>query len=441
MIDSEEPQDREVANPVYAWYVVCVLMLAYTNSFIDRQILSLLVEPIRAHLGISDTQISLLAGLAFAIFYTVMGLPLARLADQAHRANIIRAGIATWSAMTALCGVAQNFWHLFLARVGVGVGEATLSPAAFSIISDYFPKHRLARAISVYSMGVYLGAGLALMIGGLVIKLVSSAPPVELPVVGTVQPWQLTFFYVGLLGLPILLLMLTVREPLRRSHGATAHSVHGASLKDLGLFLRGNALTITWHFTAFALIGIGIVTYLVWTPTFFIRTFGWDAPKIGLIYGGLTLVFGTAGVYTGGFVADWLQRRGREDAILRATLYGGMVALPFAVLTPLLPTDTAAVVGLAITTFMLAYPQGLCPRPAVAGHRAKPSARADDRVVLSCRQLGGLGIWPDPGRSGNGLRIWRPAEASLFDVRGLRDHHPAGTGCGLPKPETLSTER
>lgn len=346
-------------NPVYSWFVVGVLMLAYTNSFIDRQILSLLVEPIRADLGISDTQVSLLAGLAFSIFYTLMGVPLARLADQSHRRNIIAVGIASWSTMTALCGAAQNFWQLFLARIGVGVGEATLSPAAFSMISDYFPKHRLARAISVYSMGVYFGAGLALMIGGIVIKMVSALPPVELPLVGTVYAWQLTFFVVGLLGLPILLLVFLIREPLRRGRKATVHSSHGASLKDLREFLRENRGTVFWHFAAYSLIGIGIVTYLIWTPTFFIRTYGWDAPKVGLVYGGLTFVLGTAGVYTGGFVADWLHRRGHPDAILRATLYGGIVALPVAIATPLMPNDTLAVIGLAFTTFLLAYPQGL----------------------------------------------------------------------------------
>lgn len=334
-------------------------MLAYTNSFIDRQILSLLVEPIRNDLGISDTQISLLAGLAFSIFYTLMGVPLARLADQSHRRNIITVGIASWSVMTALCGAAQNFWQLFLARIGVGVGEATLSPAAFSMISDYFPKHRLARAISVYSMGVYFGAGLALMIGGLVIKAVSAVPEMTLPVVGTVYSWQLTFFFVGLLGLPILLLLFTIREPLRRGTAATAESSHGASFKDLRKFLRENVWTVTWHFAAFSLIGIGIVTYLVWTPTWFIRTYQWDAPKIGLIYGGMTFVLGTAGVYAGGFVADWFHRRGREDAILRATMYGGLIAIPFAVATPLMPNETLAVISLAITTFLLAYPQGL----------------------------------------------------------------------------------
>lgn len=374
------PQSQDPwPNPLYAWYVVGVLMLAYTNSFIDRQILSLLVEPIREDLGVTDTQISLLAGLAFSIFYTLMGVPLARLADQSHRRNIIAVGITSWSFMTALCGAAQNFWQLFLARIGVGVGEATLSPAAFSMISDYFPKHRLSRAISVYSMGVYFGVGLALMIGGLVIKLVSAAPPVELPIVGKVYSWQLTFFYVALLGLPILLLILTIREPLRRGRAASTISKHGASFKDLRQFVRTNAWTVTWHFAAYSLIGIGIVTYLVWTPTLFIRTYGWDAPKVGLVYGGLTFVLGTAGVYAGGFVADWLHRRGRQDAILRATLYGGFAAIPFAVATPLMPNATLATLGLAFATFFLAFPQGL---PAAALQVIAPNALRAQMTAL-----------------------------------------------------------
>lgn len=346
-------------SPFYSWFVVGVLMLAYMNSFIDRQILSLLVEPIRSDLGVSDTQVSLLAGLAFSIFYTLMGVPLARLADQSHRRNIIAVGIGSWSIMTALCGTAQNFWQLFLARIGVGVGEAALSPAAFSMIADYFPKQRLARAISVYSMGVYFGAGLALMIGGLVIRMVSALPPVELPLVGTIYSWQLTFLFVGLLGLPILLLIFLIREPLRRGGAIGDNSSDGAGFAELRAFVRDNRWTVIWHFAAYSLIGIAIITYLTWTPTLFIRTYGWDAPKVGLIYGGLTFVLGTAGVYTGGFVADWLHRRGHPDAILRATLYGGIVALPVAVATPLMPNENLAVVGLALTTFLLAYPQGL----------------------------------------------------------------------------------
>ena len=380
-------------NPLYSWFVVGVLMLAYMNSFIDRQILSLLVEPIRADLGISDTQVSLLAGLAFSIFYTLMGVPLARLADQSNRRNIIIVGIGSWSVMTALCGAAQNFWQLFLARIGVGVGEAALSPAAFSMIADYFPKQRLARAISVYSMGVYFGAGLALMIGGVVIKVVSALPPTVLPVIGEVQPWKMTFFFIGMLGLPVMLLIFLIREPLRRGSAAKQQGSEGSSFAELRQFLRENRSTVTWHFAAYSFIGIAIVNYLTWAPTLFIRTYGWDAPKVGLVYGGLTFVLGTAGVYTGGFVADWLHRRGHPDAILRATLYGGFAALPVAVATPLMPNETLAVLGLALTTFLLAYPQGL---PAAALQVIAPNRLRAQMTALYflVGNLVSLGIGP-----------------------------------------------
>ena len=357
------PQNADGAwpDPVYAWYVVAVLMLAYTNSFIDRQILNLLIEPIRADLEITDTQVSLLAGFAFAIFYTLMGVPIARLADQKNRKVIITTGIVVWSAMTALCGAARNFWQLFFARVGVGVGEATLSPAAFSIMADYFPREKLARAFSVYSMGVYFGAGLAMIIGGFVIRLVENAGTVTLPFVGEIAPWQITFIYVGLLGLPIVLLMLTVREPLRRglkSRGLPA-AENASSLPVLLAFLRQNRATVTLHFLAFATIGIGILGFMTWTPTLFIRTWGWESSTIGLLYGVIMFVLGTAGVYAGGYCADWLEKRGRKDAILRAAAYAGVAAVPCAVATPLMPTGELALAGLAVTSFLLAFPQGL----------------------------------------------------------------------------------
>jgi MFS family permease len=358
---SDASGDGDWPNPVYSWYVVAVLMLAYTNSFIDRQILNLLIEPIRADLEISDTQVSLLAGFAFAIFYTLMGVPIARLADQKNRKVIIVTGIAVWSAMTAACGAARNFWQLFFARVGVGVGEATLSPAAFSIMADYFPRHKIARAFSVYSMGVYFGAGLALIIGGAVIRMVEGAGAVMLPVIGEVLPWQLTFFYVGLLGLPIFLLLLTVREPVRRGLRARGIPQEGnaSSLPVLLAFLRVNRATVILHFLAFSSIGIGILGFMTWTPTLFIRTWGWDASTIGFAYGLIMFVLGTSGVYAGGFVADWLESRGHKDAILRAACYAGIVTIPFAVATPLMPTPELALIMLGITSFLLAFPQGL----------------------------------------------------------------------------------
>ena len=153
-------QEPPYPDPMYAWYVVGILMLAYTFSFIDRQILSLLVGPIRRDLAITDTQMSLLHGLAFAIFYTFLGLPIGRVVDSRSRRKVIIIGITVWSLMTAACGLANRFVTLFLARMGVGVGEATLNPAAYSLITDYFPKEKQGRAMGIYGMGIYMGAGL-----------------------------------------------------------------------------------------------------------------------------------------------------------------------------------------------------------------------------------------------------------------------------------------
>jgi MFS family permease len=350
-------------SPAYSWYVVFVLTLAYTCSFIDRQILTLLIEPIRRDLDVTDTQVSLLGGLAFSIFYTTLGIPIARLADQTHRRNLMAAGVAVWSLMTAACGLARSFWGLFAARVGVGVGEAALSPAAFSLLSDYFPPQRLARAISVYSTGLYFGAGLALMIGGTVVQLVSNAPVRDLPVVGEIYPWQFTFFVVGMIGLPILLLMFTIREPVRRGLLKRAASDRAddkpSSWPALRAFLRQNSRTVTCHITAFTLFGIAVNCYLFWSPTLMMRTFGWGAPKAGLVIGAMLFVLGTAGVYCGGWLADRLSSTGRRDAVMRAAFVGMLGGLPFLVATPLLNDARLAAIGLGASIFFMAFPQGL----------------------------------------------------------------------------------
>lgn len=200
----------------YRWYVVGILSLAYVFSFIDRIIMSLLVEPIRADLGITDTQVSLLSGLAFALFYTFFGIPVALLADRSRRRTLIAAGITFWCFMTAACGLAQNFWQLFAARMGVGAGEATLSPAATSLIGDYFPRHLLGRAVAVYTMGISIGSGIALIMGGKIVAAVTEMGGVTLPIVGELKAWQAAFMLVGLPGLVVAALMFTVKEPQRR---------------------------------------------------------------------------------------------------------------------------------------------------------------------------------------------------------------------------------
>ncbi len=349
----------------YAWYVVVVLMFTYAVAFIDRQILSLLVQPIRRDLGLSDTQISLLAGFAFAVFYSVLGVPIARLADRVNRRYLIAVGVALWSVMTAACGLSKTYWQLFAMRVGVGVGEATLSPAAYSMIADYFPPHKLARAISVYTMGLYGGAGLALLVGSAVVALVSDAGPVTLPVIGTVHAWQMTFFVVALPGLLVLALLATVREPVRREitgAAATASGPQGRdAVREMMQFFRGHRRIMLAHFGGFLVLGTVITAYLVWVPEFLRRTHGFDIAEAGLIYGLALLLLGTSGPYVGGWLAEKLALAGRRDAELRAAMIAGAGMIPLSVITPLVGDPLLAVILLALATFVLAMPQGLAP--------------------------------------------------------------------------------
>ncbi len=354
------PSSAAWPSPTRAWYVVGILTLAYTVSFIDRQILNLLVEPIKHDLGISDTQISLLQGLAFAIFYSLMGLPIAWLADRSNRRNIIVVGMVLWCLMTAACGLSRNFLQLFLARIGVGVGEAALSPPAYSIIADYFPPHRLARATGTYAFGVYAGAGIAMLAGGAVISLISAAETIVLPVLGSIRPWQLTFLVVGMPGLLVAALMLTVREPVRRDSRMAADKQRvKPAIADLLDFLRSRKSAIAALCIGFSFIGMVIIGILSWTPTLFIRIHGWTVGEIGLAYGLILLLLGTSGSVLGGVVADWIYRRGRQDATLRTALYASLLALPFAIAMPLVDNARLAIALLAPLTFLLSAPVGL----------------------------------------------------------------------------------
>ena len=228
---------KESYPPVgYAWYVVSVLTVAYIFAFVDRQILNLLVRPIRRDLSITDTQMSLLMGFSFAVFYSIFGFPLGRLADFKSRRTIVALGMVCWSFLTAGCGLARHFWHFLILRMGVGVGEAALSPSAYSLISDYFPKERRATAMSVYSMAYYIGSGLALVLGGLVVGYASGKGNWVLPIVGAIRPWQLIFFIVGLPGVLFALLMYTVKEPTRI--GAKMTKAGNGYISQAGVSMR-----------------------------------------------------------------------------------------------------------------------------------------------------------------------------------------------------------
>jgi len=372
-----------------AWVTVVILMVAYVLSFVDRQILNLLVEPIRRDLAINDTQMSLLMGLSFALFYTVCGIPLGRVADTRSRRGLIAVGILFWSAATAACGMAKMYWQFLLCRIGVGVGEAALSPAAYSLIADSFPAERRATAISVYSMGVYLGSGLAFLVGGLVIQFASAQGDVTLPLLGEVRPWQLIFLILGVAGVFFTLLMLAIKEPVRRGAGAGV----AVPLSEVGRYIRANRRTVLLHNFGFA--GLAFAGYgsAAWIPTFYIRTYGWDASQVGMVYGSIVAVFGCLGIVFGGRLADWMAKRGRSDANMRVGLFSALGALPMVVLFPLMDTAFWASVLMAPTVFFLSMPFGVAP---AAIQEIMPNSMRGQAsaIYLFVITLIGLGIGP-----------------------------------------------
>lgn len=310
-----------------AWYATIVLAVMYWLSVLDRFIISLLVGPIKADLGISDTQFGLLNGFAFAITFCLFGLIAGAVADRFSRRWVVFTGVSIWSISTALCGTAQNFWHLLTARVGVGAGEAALSPAATSMLTDLFPRERLTLAIAVYSIGSTIGAGCAFLFGGLIIEAVSQHSTVALPLVGDVRSWQAVFFLVGVPGAVISLLMFTVPEPVRRgTRAAVANWAFVAvAYRDLLKFIRTQPRFFFSHYVGFGLASCVVSGLGTWYAAFMGRTFGWPFSRIGLALG---LIMGGSGilgpVISGRFI-DAMVRRGRQDA--QFLWYGSCVAL------------------------------------------------------------------------------------------------------------------
>jgi MFS family permease len=368
--------NSEYPSVAYSWYVVVILTLTYTVSFVDRQIMALMVGPIRRDLVISDTQMSLLLGLAFAVFYTLLGIPIARLADRFSRRGIIAAGITIWCVMTATCGLTRNFSQLFIARVGVGVGEAALSPSALSLISDYFPPKTRARAVAFYTMGITFGVGIAMIVGGKVITLVQNAPNVVLPVVGELYAWQTVFIVVGLPGLLMAVLMATVKEPKRKesykisSGGAVDGDEH--SLKMAMFFFKTRWKMYGSHFFGMSVVGILSYGFFAWIPTMFIRTWGWSIWDIGLAYGCVTLIAGPLSVFLASWLSERLMAKGHDDAHMRAALYLNWLGIVGAVAAPLMPTPQLALVMLV---------------PMTAGTIAATSAGISALMIVTPNQL------------------------------------------------------
>ena len=347
-------------RPALGWYAVGVLLVAYVFSFIDRTIIGLLVGPIKASLDISDTQFGVLGGIAFTLFYCILGVPIGRIADRVSRRGLIAAGVAVWSFMTALCGWAAGFWHLFLARVGVGVGEAALTPAAYSMIADYFPKERLGRALAVYQSGAFLGAALAFILGGVVIAAVTAFvadnPDFSIPLLPDVQGWRLVFIAVGAPGLLVALWMFTVREPSRK--GQVAEVGPALPFRAVIDYVWRHRRLYLPHFIGFGVLVVTFQNVVVWGPAYFTRHFGLTTAQTGLTLGLVMLVFSSAGVIGGGFLSDRLVKRGQAEGPMRVGMIAGLALLPFAATATVVDSLALSLMLFCPMMFFASFPLG-----------------------------------------------------------------------------------
>lgn len=366
-------------NKAYRYYVLAILSMTYAFSFMDRQIVSILLGDLKAEFDLNDTQLGLLSGLAFALFYSTLALPIARLADKSNRVNIIAAAVALWSLVTALCGVVQNFWQLFLGRVGVGVGEAGGLSPAHSVLSDYFDAKERALALSLYSLGIGVGAFMGLALGGYVAQEYG---------------WRMAFIVAGLPGLVLALLVwLTVKEPQRGQMdlGSAAEEAlpFMETLKDLAANRVYRNVVL-----AHVLVVFTGYSFSAWLPQHILRNFtDVSQAQVGTIVGFVFLVGGVGGMLTGGIISNYFGRKYGAGWSLRPATFGVAAAVPVYILALATESFTLAAILFVIGGLMIYQQHG--PGLAVVQSSVKPSQRAFAASLnFFFSNLLGLGIGP-----------------------------------------------
>ncbi len=392
--------DKEPPYPsnLYAWYCVIVLLGIYLNSFLDRQILGLLVDPIKETMELSDSQVGFIMGPAFAIFYTIAGLPLGWMADRASRRLVIMGGQLFWSIASISFGLGKNFTHLISARVGVGVGEASLSPSAYSLIADLFPPNKLGRALSVYGMGIFLGGGLANLIGGRISDVYTPNETHEFLIFGEHLGWQIVFFMIAIPTIPLTLMLLTFREPKRRGVGMVRGE--DGKLRPLSVPIpmfakywwsqRGTMLCHGFGFAFLSFSGYGAAA---WLPAFFMRLHGWSRTQVGDYLGLNAMIAGPLGLIFAGWLADRLNTAGKRDSKMRVGLISAIAWMPFGIAAPLMPTGELAFIMLVPATFIGAMAWGIAPAAVqeVMPNQMRGQASATYLFIIN---LVGLGLGP-----------------------------------------------
>jgi MFS family permease len=316
--------------PAHSWYALGVLTLVYVLNFLDRVLIYFMFTPIKAEMKFSDLQLGLLGATSFAIFYTLLGIPFGRLADRGSRKKLIAAGLAVWSLFSGLTGFTHSFEAMFLCRLMVGVGEATLGPAALSLLSDYFPTRMRASVTAVYSSAIAVGSGLALALGGQLEALLG---------------WRWAFFLLGFPGLLVCFLVLSLREARR---GETEREPVRYTAGDWKVLFR--SVPLRYHYLGYALFGLAANQLSIWGVSFFARVHGLDLKLIGWLGGLLSLLAGVPGTILGGVLADRLRRRGRGGRMF----FSAACALLSAPLWVALLFSDGAAVLLAANFFLLA---------------------------------------------------------------------------------------
>ena len=349
-------------NPTYAWYVAVLMMFFYVLSFMDRQIIAVMIDPIKADMNLSDVQVSLLGGISFVLFYSTAGVFIGRLADSLNRPWLIATGVFVWSLTTALCGMAGKFWHLLILRMGVGLGESALLPSTLSLLSDYFPPNRLATPTSVFLLGAPIGIGLSFAIGGLMYGVaidITSAPGwQDVLLIGGSAAWKVVLMFLGVLGMSMTLLLSTVRDPRNIQKTAQVNTTRKkakiaepATLDEVKVYAEANWIAIGALYTGMALISLAAYSQGFWDITFLVRTYGWDAATGGFWYGMIQLFAGLSGMLTGGIVADQLSKRGVHGASVIIVTIGAGLAAPFSFLYPLAGSAISALWLMAFAIF------------------------------------------------------------------------------------------
>ena len=352
------PRAEKAMSERAAWWALILLTATYTFSFVDRQIINLLVDPIRADLSLSDSEVSFLQGLAFVMPYVLLSIPIGRIVDRANRIRVLIIGILVWTVSCVSCGLARNFWQLGLARVGVGAGEASVTPASWSLLADYFPEEKRALPVSLFLMGPYLGAGLSLILGAEVIAWASGLGTVSLPFVGSFAPWQLTFMLVALPGLCMALLLPLLTEPVRSERLTSGNeAMSWRAAKDFIWPRRGlfGAYLLGAPFVVLVLYALQ-----AWVPSLLIRVHGLEIVQAGRYYGAIALLAGSAGVLSGPVMSRYLARRGHGGrAPLLTALFSTLLLIPILVAAGLATSITWVLILITLASYWVTFPLAL----------------------------------------------------------------------------------